>query len=92
MLAHALGHRDLHAFDAVGGLLRVGFLLLREQRPLLALLLDRLEIAGRRFARQLLRNEVIPRVAVLHGDDVAAGAEAAHLLNENDFHLMNPFD
>ena len=67
---------------------RLGLLLELEvaRLELGAVLLEALEVVGRRPQRLLLRQQEVARVAVLDVDDVAHLAEAADALQKNDLH------
>src|SRR5690242_20899411 len=58
----------------------------------LPLLLDTLQVAGRRFVRQTMRQQIVPRVAGLDVHDVAGLAEVLDGLAKNDFHESAPIE
>ena len=61
MLADALLDLDLHALDRVRLLLGRVLVFLGEQRPLALVVLDLLQVAGRRLAGEVLRQAEVPR-------------------------------
>ena len=91
VFADPLVDDNLHSLHALGGFARNILLLLGQQRPLLALLLDGFQIARGGLTGQIFRDQKVARVAVLHIDHIAARAKAAKFLNQDDFHQSDPF-
>src|SRR6201999_2285998 len=79
VLADALVDDDLRPLHAFGSLLRDLLFLVGELRPLLTLLLDRLEVAGSGLASEVFRQKEITGVTILHGHDVTAAAKPSDL-------------